>query len=1219
MGIAKNNGHLTFSKVGLNFPRAVIDTGCPSPMANPRKPDILKFAVALVLLLLGVFVFFVVSSSPSDSPNLSRHDSEEGGLVAPSAASSGALREHAAAESASSNLVTSRILKASNSRQRNNLGQLLPLSVFSLPAKEVEVWLQADLGAEIFLTTPDGRKIAARVTKSWEKDGKLNRVAKIAGGGSIGMTWSGATMSALVQIPSSNLAYRIVQNGSGEDAAVQEWLLSDVVCSTPADGLAAVPGEPVDAGLPLPEGHDAINAAASSQAAAVVPVLQSRPGATAVIYIDFDGETVTDALWAGGDTIVAPAARLNAIQIRETWERVSKEFEVFDVNVTTLLADYNAAPANRRTQCIVTANDAAAPGAGGVAYLNSFTGTASPVCWAFIDTNPKYCADVVAHEVGHTLDLSHDGRAASWPAPREEYYRGHGTGVTGWAPIMGVGYYKNLVHWSKGEYARANNQEDDLAIMSNPAKIPFVADDAPVAPDGSETPLVPGSAPVAGVIGNSASNDADVFRANLAPGSYRINMQPVPHANLDAKIEVLDAGLNVLVSGNPLDLLTADARFRLDAPGTVYFRASGTGKIPVTGTGYSAYSSFGSYTLELASVYGDLLETVTGPSADDFVQSLAMDEDSRIYLAGNFGQIDGMAQSKVARLTPNGTLDSTFSSGTGPNGQVRSTVFSSRDRGLYIGGDFTTVAGTSRVALARLAVGKTGLADGALDPDFAPVFAASSAGASAYIQAIVLQDDGKLLIGGFFSTVNGQPRENLARLLPDGTLDEEFDAPVNGAVQAIALQVDGKIYVGGSFGQVHGAERNRLARLHRNGVLDTGFDVGSGPTGGFDGTVNALATTLDQEVIVGGQFSRYRDRAFYNNVAKLQSDGRVSPKFNYTPGLNGAVRRVILRPGGQILLAGHFTQVGNSALGLASTTAGRIVQLEADGSLDPNFNPGAVGANGTVLDAVAMASGNILAAGAFTAFNGSTANRLAVISGFDSAVPIITSPLSRNIDAGGELVHLFTSSVTGAAGYELLDNLGNPADLPPGLSFDAATGRLSGIPLQAGTFEFFVRVIPAAPGAAASESTRFVLVVNAGPVSFARWQEAFAPAVTPGDSPDTVRRASGLSDYMIYAMTGMNPLEADAGLQPLVQTEEIDGAQYLTLTASKYPGASDSTGSPLAYRVEFSQDLHDWKSGGENVTVISETVSQIKARATAPTSSSGRQFLRLKVLANNPL
>lgn len=1187
-------------------------------MANPRRPDSLKFAVVPVLLLLGVCVFLVVSSSPSDSPNLSSHDSEEDGLVAPSAASSGALREQAAAESASSNLVTSRILEASNSRQRNNLGQLLPLSVFSLPAKEVEAWLQADLGAEIFLTTPDGRKIAARVTKSWEKDGKLNRVAKLPEGGSIGMVWTQDGMNALLQIPSINLAYQVVQAGPGQDAVVEEWMLSDVLCSTPAGGRAAVLGEPVDAGLPLPEGHDPINAASSSQSAFSVPVLQSRPGATAVIYIDFDGETVNDPLWADGETIEAPPARLNAIQIREAWERVAKEFEVFDVNVTTSVDDYNAAPANRRTQCIVS-NAAAqvAPGTGGVAYLNSFTGVWSPICWAFIDTNPKYCADVVAHEVGHTLDLRHDGREEVEGAAREEYYRGHGTGVTGWAPIMGVGYYKNLVQWSKGEYARANNPEDDLAIMSDPSKIPFIADDLPSAPDGSEAVLLPGGAPVAGVI--SDADDTDSFRADLAEGSYRLNIQPLPHANLDAKIEVLDAGLNILVSANPLDLLTADARFRIDQAGTFYFRASGSGRPEISGTGYSAYSSFGSYRIALTSVFGDLLETVTGPSADGFVQSLAMDESGRIYLAGNFGQIDNVVRSKVARLDQHGALDQTFDPLAGPNGVVRAAVYAPRDQGLYIGGDFTTVAAAGQVALARLAVGKTGLADGAVDPNFAPVFAASASGAPAYVQTIVLQDDGKLLVGGFFSSVNGQARQNLARLHPDGSLDEEFSAPVGGAVQAIALQADGKIYVGGSFGEVHGVQRNRLARLHRNGALDTGFDVGSGPMGGFDGTVMALATTLDQEVIVGGQFSRYRDRAFYNNLLKLQTDGRVSPKFNFTPGINGAVRRIIMRPGGQILLAGHFTQIGNNVLGIATTPAGRIVQLEADGSLDARFNPAAPGANGTVLDAVGMASGNILAAGAFTLFNENTANRLAVISGFDPSVPIITSPVSRNVDAGGELDHRFTSSVPGAVLYELLDGEGNPATLPAGLNFDSSTGRLGGIPLQAGTYGFLVRVTPAGPGAVASQDTRFVLVVNVAPVSFARWQEAFSPVVTVGDSPEEVRNAWGFSDLQVYALSGGDPTNVNAGAKPNVQTETYAGAQYLTLTAPKYPAAADGSGNSLAYHVEFSEDLHSWTTDGESVTLISETAVQIKVRATIPASSSNRQFLRLKVLANNPL
>jgi uncharacterized delta-60 repeat protein len=1189
----------------------------------PRRRFDWKLFVLLapLALLAATLVIFFAAKMGGGATSEESFASQNRAVTTPESALTVHGKSQPSGDVPRSSFVTDRIIKAANERGRNHLGQVLPLAEFALAAEILDAWRLAPVGSEISFASPDGRKIAAQVTKSWFKDGKLNRVAQISaeGGGTFGMTWSETgLLVALIQMPAINMAYRIRQAQASEEAMVEEWLLSDVVCATPLGEAGPAPGSPVELGLPLPEGHDALNAASSSQAAIPVPVLQSRPGATAVIYIDFDGETVTDPFWAGGNEIVAPPARLNSTQIREVWDRVAKEFEVFDVNVTTSVEDYNAAPPNRRTQCVVSnVADQVRPGAGGVAYLNSFSGTPSPICWAFIDTNPKYCADVVAHEVGHTLDLRHDGRAAIDGAPREEYYRGHGTGVTGWAPIMGVGYYKNLVQWSKGEYARANNPEDDLAIMSDASKIPFIADDLPDVPDGSEAVILPGAPPVAGLV--SDADDTDIFRADLSEGSYRLSIQPELHANLDAKIEVLDAGLNVLVIGNPLELLTADARFRTDVPGTFYFRVSGTGKPEVAGTGYSAYSSFGSYGLTLTSVYGDLLETVTGPSADDFVQSLATDEDGRIYIAGNFAQVDGVARAKVARLTPHGRLDETFDPGTGPNGLVRVAFYAPRDKGLYIGGDFGSVGGAAHVALARLAVGKAGLTDGSPDPGFTADFAAGDASTPPYIQALVLQDDGKILVGGFFSSVNGQPRENLARIHPDGTLDENFDAPVGGPVHAIAVQVDGKIYVGGSFGEVHGAERNRLARLHRNGALDANFDVGSGPTGGFDGTVMALAATLDQEVYVGGSFSRYNGRGFYNNLVKLQTDGKISPKFNYKPGLNGAVRRVFVRPDGQILVSGQFTRIANDVLGIAAEPVGRIVQLLEDGNLDPRFNPGATGANGTVLDAVPMASGNLLVAGAFTAFNDTAANRLAVVSGFDTTLPIITSPLSRNIDAGGELDHLFTSSVTGAADYELLDSQGNPATLPPGLSFDGATGRLSGIPLQAGTFEFLVRVVPAAPGSAASESTRFMLVVNASPVSFARWQQAFSPAVTVGDSPDLVRGSSGLSDFMVYALSGGNPATAGPTLCPVVQTEEIEGVWHLTLTASKYQGASDSAGNPLVYRVEFSDELHDWKSGGESVTVISETASQIKARATAPVSTSGRQFLRLKVLANNPL
>ena len=188
---------------------------------------------------------------------------------------------------------------------------------------------------------------------------------------------------------------------------------------------------------------------------------------SAAIYLDFDGETVSGTAWDGGRTIVAPAARLNAPQITEAWERVARDFEVFDVNVTTSRAAHDAAPLNRRIHCIVTSNDQASPGAGGVAYVGSFTETttARKICWVFIDTSAKSCAGAASHEIGHTLGLNHDGRAASGSLPREEYYEGHGSGATGWAPIMGVGYYRQLTQWSRGEYARANNPQDDIDII----------------------------------------------------------------------------------------------------------------------------------------------------------------------------------------------------------------------------------------------------------------------------------------------------------------------------------------------------------------------------------------------------------------------------------------------------------------------------------------------------------------------------------------------------------------------------------------------------------------------------------------------------------------------------------------------------------------------------------------------------------------------------------
>lgn len=474
-------------------------------------------------------------------------------------------------------------------RRRDELGQALPFRERVLSASSVDILRTANTGNFATLELFPDISFKVRVTGRWD-DGDGSRVAARLEGrperDRLFASWNGDSMRTLIELPSENLAYELIGDGSGE-YLVREWLFTDVVCATPSpDNRGA------EAGIPRPAGGQISSGAAVAPAA--VPLLNSRPGAVAVIYLDFDGEVVSGTSWSSGATINAPAARLNSSQITEVHERVKRDFEIFDVNVTTDRALHDAAPLNRRTHCIVTGNDQPAPGAGGVAYLNSFTENFSSrkICWAFLDTNAKDTAEVVSHEVGHTLDLDHDGRLASGGLPRDEYYEGHGSGATGWAPIMGVGYYRQLTQWSKGEYARANNTEDDIAIISQATRIPVLADDH------------------GGTRGNASNvtgdrvqgyseirSDLDYFRVELPAGAHSIFLQPAGYGNNDLELQVQDAGGIVIATANPVDELAATATFNLASAQTVYLRVDSTGKGDPLTTGYTDYGSLGLYYL----------------------------------------------------------------------------------------------------------------------------------------------------------------------------------------------------------------------------------------------------------------------------------------------------------------------------------------------------------------------------------------------------------------------------------------------------------------------------------------------------------------------------------------------------------------------------------------------------------------------------------------------
>ena len=448
-----------------------------------------------------------------------------------------------------------------------------------------------------------GVSFRARVTGRWDdQDG--TRVAASLDGlpdrDRLFASWHKEGTRTLIELPSQNLAYEIIDNGGGY--LVREWLFTDVVCATPSSR-----NREADSGIPPPE-RSVAQGSPSYIEPGQVPQLSSRPGALAVIYLDFDGETVAGSAWANGATIVALPARLNVSQIEETWRRVVRDFETFDVNVTTVRATYDAAPMARRTHCVITPTTTAAPGAGGVAYVGIFDNPdpAYKVCWAFADTNAKDCAEVISHEIGHTLGLSHDGRSASGSLAREDYYGGHGFGPTGWAPIMGVGYYQQLTQWSKGEYARANNTEDDLAIITVSTQAPYLSDDR-----GNTL----GNATA--VLGDRATGrverntDADFFSISLQAGTYSLLAQADAFTNLDLELQVFDAAGNPLTAAtNPLDQLSATASLTLATQQTVYLRVAGAGKGDLLGTGYSNYASLGTYTI---TGFGDQQQPPSAP------------------------------------------------------------------------------------------------------------------------------------------------------------------------------------------------------------------------------------------------------------------------------------------------------------------------------------------------------------------------------------------------------------------------------------------------------------------------------------------------------------------------------------------------------------------------------------------------------------------------------
>ena len=256
-------------------------------------------------------------------------------------------------------------------------------------------------------------------------------------------------------------------------------------------------------------------------------------------------------------------------------------------------------------------------------------------------------------------------------------------------------------------------------------------------------------------------------------------------------------------------------------------------------------------------------------------------------------------------------------------------------------------------------------------------YTTNAAGMNGSVFTLALQPGGQILAGGNFTAVGNTPEGSFARLNPDGSLDTTFLsglAGANGSVQSIVCQTDGRILLGGSFGSVNGDFRHFIARVMTDGSRDTSFNPGSGA----DNVVNAVAETFagtNREIYVAGAFGNISGSPS-PGIARLNNDGSFDGSFSVGSGADGAVSAIAVYPtnsfyAGKVVIGGAFTHFNGMPLnGLA--------RLNADGSLDTNFNAGfGAGTGGGAVRALAIQlDGRVLAGGSFTRFNGLPVNNI---------------------------------------------------------------------------------------------------------------------------------------------------------------------------------------------------------------------------------------------------
>jgi uncharacterized delta-60 repeat protein len=334
--------------------------------------------------------------------------------------------------------------------------------------------------------------------------------------------------------------------------------------------------------------------------------------------------------------------------------------------------------------------------------------------------------------------------------------------------------------------------------------------------------------------------------------------------------------------------------------------------------------------------------------------------DGKAIVAGYFTEYDGDTSiRRIQRFNTDLSVDTSFEPGTATNGDIYAMALQP-DGKIVIGGAFTTYNGVARRRIARLNT------DGSLDTSFV-----IGTGFSASVWGIAVQEDGKILCGGEFLSYSGTERNRIARLNSNGGLDTTFNNSFDGTVYQIKLQEDGKSIVGGLFTSGGTTPLGGIARLNTDGSLDNTVFLG----GGFNGDVYSLDIDSDGKIIVGGAFTQYSGQSS-NRIARLTDGDKLDNTFNIGSGFTSGYVFDINSKNGKYVVSGNLSNYNGVAIG-------GFLRINNDGSFDTTFNTGTgfdidFGSTFSV-PILALSNGNTLVTSVFTEYNGTpTPNFVAV-------------------------------------------------------------------------------------------------------------------------------------------------------------------------------------------------------------------------------------------------